>query len=138
MQSESIPPAIEEKPKIHFVTSKSYPYPDTSIWFGSTVSARSVRLISQKTTERDSWWAELRHEITKNALSLNCTHILGYREVVSLYEDVMVLNVFGTAVKIKDGKYRKDLKLGAFTRLKSPVEYSPSIDHAPLHKTMSG
>lgn len=78
------------------------------MWFGSTVSARSVRLISQKTTERDSWWAELRHEITKNALSLSCTHILGYREVVSIYQDVMVLNVFGTAVKIIDHKFRKE------------------------------
>jgi hypothetical protein len=78
------------------------------MWFGSTVSARSVRLISQKTTERDTWWSELRHEITKNAFSLNCTHIIGYREVVSIYEDVMVLNVFGTAVKISEVKNKKD------------------------------
>ena len=79
----------------------SYTVPeDVNMWFGATVSARSVRLLSLKTTERDNWWAELREEITKNARSLNCTHILGYREVVSIYEDVMILNVFGTAVKI--------------------------------------
>ena len=78
---------IEDKQRVQFITSHGYPVdPSTSsIWFGSTVSARSVRLISQKTTERDSWWSELRHEITKNALSLNCTHILGYKEVVSIY-----------------------------------------------------
>jgi len=81
------------------VTSYTVPE-DVNMWFGATVSARSVRLLSLKTTERDNWWAELREEITKNARSLNCTHILGYREVVSIYEDVMILNVFGTAVKI--------------------------------------
>jgi hypothetical protein len=82
------------------------------MWFGSTVSARSVRLISLKTTERDTWWAELRHEITKNAISLNCTHILGYREIVNIYEDVMVLNIIGTAVKIseKKPKYQENFK----------------------------
>lgn len=50
----------------------------------------------------------MRHEISKNAQSLNCSHILGYREIVSIYKDVMVLNVYGTAVKIKDNKFRKD------------------------------
>jgi len=99
---------IEERPKIQFITSNTFPY-EVNMWFGSTVSARSVRLISLKTNERDSWWSELRHEITKNALSLNCTHIIGYREIVSIYEDVMVLNVFGTAVKITDVKTRKEL-----------------------------
>jgi hypothetical protein len=80
------------------------------MWFGATVSARSVRLISVKTTERDSWWGELRHEITKNALQLNCTHILGYREIVTIYEDVMVLNVMGTAVKISENKLRQPIE----------------------------
>ena len=78
------------------------------MWFGSTVSVRSIRLISLKTTERDSWWAELREEITKNALSMNCTHIIGYREVVSIYKDVMILNAFGTAVKIKEFASKKE------------------------------
>jgi hypothetical protein len=76
--------AIEEKPKIQFVTSNQFPE-EVSMWFGATVSARSVRLISLKTTERESWWAELRQEITKNAMSLNCTHIIGYREIVSIF-----------------------------------------------------
>ena len=77
------------------------------MWFGSTVSARSVRLISLKPAEREIWWAELREEITKNALSMNCTHILGYREIVSIYEDVIVLNVFGSAVKILDNTFKQ-------------------------------
>lgn len=50
----------------------------------------------------------MRHEITKNALNICCTHILGYREEVSIYQDVMTLSVIGTAVKIKDQTLRKD------------------------------
>jgi len=26
------------------------------IWFGASVSARSVKLINEKTSERDTWW----------------------------------------------------------------------------------
>lgn len=83
------------------MTSNTYPE-DVNMWFGATVSARSVRLISLKTTERDNWWAELRDEMINNARALNCTHILGYRENITIYEEVMVLNVFGTAVKIME------------------------------------
>jgi hypothetical protein len=72
------------------------------MWFGSTVSARSVRLLTIKTNDRDTWWSELRDEITKDTLLLNCTHILGYREHAIIYEDVIVLSITGTAVKIKE------------------------------------
>lgn len=88
------------------------------------MQARSVRLISQKTTERDRWWSEIRQEITKNALSLNCTHILGYKEVVSIYQDVMVLTVYGTGVRILENKSRKDY-LHMMSRGKTPSEMSP-------------
>jgi hypothetical protein len=139
-EQRTLPSAIEgEKPKIQFITSNTYPQ-EAAIFFGSIVSARSVRLISQKTTERDSWWSELRYEITKNALSLNCTHILGYREIVSIYEDVMVLNVFGTAVKIKESKNKKEsgkLANPQLTRHRTPAEISPSMDVGPLTKVHS-
>ena len=107
------------------------------MWFGATVSARSVKLISLKTTERDSWWVELREEITKHALSMNCTHIIGYREVVSIYEDVMMLNVFGTAVKIKEIHHRKDMFKQNPLRLRTPIEYSPTLDPVQLSKSIS-
>ena len=121
-----MPSDIEERPKVQFVTSNSFP-DEVFMWFGSIVSARSVRLISQKTTGRDNWWAELRQEITKNALSLNCTHIIGYREIVSIFQDVMVLNVFGTAVKIKEIKTRKGdhNKFPSLNRMRTPIEISP-------------
>lgn len=97
------------------------------MWFGVTVSARSVRLLSIKTTERDSWWSELREEIMKNALSLNCTHILGYREIASIYEDVIIMHVFGTAVKIKEKVLPQqfDSKIHKYKRSNTPKDLSP-------------
>jgi hypothetical protein len=91
-----------------------------------------VRLISLKTTERDNWWSELRNEITKNATCLNCTHILGYKEVVSVYQDVMVLTAYGTGVKIKDNKIRKDFmpKQQMLARVRT-TEYSPKFEIPP-------
>lgn len=124
-EGQPIPQPIEERmPAIQFVTSNELPNDEgVSMWFGSSVSARSIRLISLKTTERDNWWAELRQEITKNALSIGCTHIIGYRETVSIFSDVMILNVFGTAVKISEGKRKIVDK--SYNRMRTPLEYSP-------------
>ena len=78
---------------------------------------------------------------------MNCTHILGYQEAVNVYEDVMVLNVFGTAVKIKESKLKKDAGFAAkisnpqLTRLRTPAEFSPQIDqistNIPFAKSQS-
>jgi hypothetical protein len=70
------------------------------IWFGGTVSARSIKIVNEKTTERDIWWQELRKEIEKNVKAINCTHILGYMEVVSVSDSVMILSAYGTALKV--------------------------------------
>ena len=71
------------------------------IWFGASVSARSVKLINEKTTERDAWWQELRKEMDKNAESLNCNYIIGYKESVEVFDTVMILSASGTAIKVK-------------------------------------
>lgn len=71
------------------------------IWFGATVSARSVKIVRVKTTERDSWWQELRKEIEKNVQAVNCTHVLGYRELLTVCDSVMILSASGTAIKVK-------------------------------------
>jgi len=65
------------------------------------VSARSVKVINEKTTERDIWWKRLRNEIEKNAKSLNCNLILGYREVINIYENFVIMSVTGTACKLE-------------------------------------
>lgn len=84
------------------MTGNSYPDDQYSFKFGSSVSARSVKVLNVKiaSTERDSWWAELREEITASALSINCDAILGYREYTSIYEDVLIMSISGTAVKL--------------------------------------
>jgi hypothetical protein len=67
-------------------------------------------LINDKNTERDTWWEELRKEIEKNALSVNCTHIVGYRETLQVYDDIMIMSVSGTAIKVKNIVHTSILK----------------------------
>jgi hypothetical protein len=102
-KKDSIDP-MDKSTQVKKLTCDKYPQDSehVSIIFGASVSARSVKLLVSNTTERDVWWEELRKEIEKNALSLDCTHILGYRESVEIFEDIMILSASGTAVKIKN------------------------------------
>ena len=54
----------------------------SSTRYVSLVSARSVKLISSKTTEADIdlWWTSVREEMKQHAVSLNCNSIVGYKE----------------------------------------------------------
>ena len=76
------------------------------VQFGASVSARSVKLLSENTAEadRDKWWHELRNEIEQNALLIapqdHCV-VLGYREHLHVYDNLAILSAFGTAVKVK-------------------------------------
>jgi hypothetical protein len=69
--------------------------------FGASVSARSVKLINNSSSERDVWWEELRKEIEKNAQSVGCSLIIGYRETIEVFDNIMIMSVTGTATKIK-------------------------------------
>ena len=69
-----------------------------TIYFGSTVSARSVRLSG---TDRDKAYDDIRQEVINSTLALNCTHVLGYRETISVVLDVILFSAYGTAVKIR-------------------------------------
>ena len=73
------------------------------------MSARSVKLINLKTTERDNWWTELRKEIEKNANYLDCNHILGYRETIHIHEDLLIMSATGTAVKVVAKKVNNNI-----------------------------
>ena len=81
------PDPIDKSTQIRFLTCDHFPQLNENfqIWFGASVSARSIKLINASTTERDTWWEELRKEIEKNALSVDCTHIIGYRETLQVY-----------------------------------------------------
>lgn len=93
-----------------------------SIRFGCAVSARAVRKLSnhhvyeqaQKTkqtskiaSEWNQWWGELRSEINKSAKQLNCTHVLGYRESVTIHNSMCIFTAFGTAVRATVASQKK-------------------------------
>lgn len=94
---------IDKKPSVMFLACDYFPEvaDNYQIWFGATVSARSVKVVRLKTTERDSWWQELRKEIVQNVQAVNCTHVLGYRELLTVCDSVMILSASGTAIKVK-------------------------------------
>lgn len=71
----------------------------------SLVSARSVKLISLKTTngEIDSWWCAVREEMRQHAIALNCNTIVGYKEMLDVSDDLIIISAIGTAVDIING-----------------------------------
>jgi hypothetical protein len=59
LDNKKIPESTEDKTQgIKFLTCEYFPkqWENYQIWFGATVSARSIKLINEKTTERDTWW----------------------------------------------------------------------------------
>ena len=116
----------QQKNKIHLITTDTMPggehMNNYSIRFGCTVSARAVRklsshqqyeqiqqkrLTSKIASEWNQWWGELRQEINKSAKQLNCTHVLGYREVISIYHSICIFTAFGTAVRATPTNQKK-------------------------------
>ncbi len=91
------------------------------ILFGASVSARSVKIINEKTTERDTWWQELRKEMEKNALFLDCTHIMGYLEINYFYENLMIMSAYGTAIKLRNRKSSQNHVNQAFNELQKTM-----------------
>lgn len=81
---------------------------------GCVVSARSVKLIvsmkkSQLAKQIDTWWNELREEIKSHARTLECTHVIGYEEIVEIQKDLCILSAVGTAVVLTD-KFKEIIK----------------------------
>lgn len=76
----------------------------TMMRYVSLVSARSVKLISSKTTEAeiDSWWTSVREEMRQHAIALSCNSIVGYKEFLETCDDLIIISALGTAVDIVD------------------------------------
>lgn len=78
------------------------------ISIGGLVGARSVKSLRQLHTKafdvsrRDEWWDELRDELRSHAFQLRCPHIIGYRESADIHDDVCVMSVIGTAVRMRE------------------------------------
>lgn len=99
---------------VQILTIGKFP-PPIEMRIGGIVSARSVRIIpkGEKSEDkgralRDKWWSELREEIKSHAKSLNCQYIMGYSEVASIREHVVVLTALGTAARVSLPKALRD------------------------------
>ena len=73
---------------------------------GGVVSAKCVKLLSEESEygialTRDRWLNEVRDEIRSHARNLGCNVILGYRENVSIHEDLYLLAAEGTACRVR-------------------------------------
>uniref|UniRef100_A0A094ZMN1 C2 domain-containing protein 5 n=1 Tax=Schistosoma haematobium TaxID=6185 RepID=A0A094ZMN1_SCHHA len=90
----------------------SQPLPGMILHFGSLVASKSVRLLDKNSPAgiqfRDAWWLELRTEIVTHMRSIGCDAVLAYREECTIYEDVCILQSYGTAVQINP-KWINDL-----------------------------
>ncbi|XP_022778318.1 C2 domain-containing protein 5-like [Stylophora pistillata] len=72
---------------------------------GGVVTARSVKLLDKinhpdEPETRDAWWSEVRMEIRSHARALGCHAVVGYYEVTSICDELIVLSASGTAACI--------------------------------------
>eukprot|EP00467_Chlorarachnion_reptans_P021975 CAMPEP_0114489534 /NCGR_PEP_ID=MMETSP0109-20121206/1942_1 /TAXON_ID=29199 /ORGANISM="Chlorarachnion reptans, Strain CCCM449" /LENGTH=1094 /DNA_ID=CAMNT_0001666055 /DNA_START=35 /DNA_END=3320 /DNA_ORIENTATION=+ len=105
----------KRKHPVEFLTVDKLPSEKAQYLLGGAVNSRAVHLITGKRAKqdlRDEWWAEVRDEIRSHAQSLQCTHILGYRERTTIYDDICVLSASGTAVKILSSSTRSHRRRG--------------------------
>lgn len=49
---------------------------------------------------RDAWWIELREEIRSHARTLGCQAVIGYSEVTTIHDEIIVLSAIGTAANL--------------------------------------
>lgn len=69
---------------------------------GGVVTARSVKLLDKinhpdEPETRDAWWSEVRMEIRSHARALGCHAVIGYYEITSICDELIVLSASGTA-----------------------------------------
>ncbi|EUD66830.1 hypothetical protein C922_02815 [Plasmodium inui San Antonio 1] len=78
--------------------------------YGGLVAAKSVKVLHQRLTEqhRDEWLLEIRDEIKSNATFLSCNVILGYKEDTYIYNDVIILFCYGTAISVMSSFFQDD------------------------------
>ncbi|PJF17466.1 hypothetical protein PSACC_02716 [Paramicrosporidium saccamoebae] len=107
---EEIPLKLHSK-GIELATISKLP-PGCISGIGGVVSAKSVKLLSDETDysdaiTRDRWLSELRDEIRLHARNLGCNIVLGYRENISIHEDLYILAAEGTACRIRGREMRR-------------------------------
>ncbi|KAJ2999533.1 hypothetical protein HDV02_002680 [Globomyces sp. JEL0801] len=71
---------------------------------GGYVCAAAIKILDTDTREirdvRDQWWTEIRDELKLHAKTLGCNYVVGYSEMTSISDEVMLLYCSGTAVNL--------------------------------------
>lgn len=80
--------------------------PTSLVALGGVISTKSVRLMSEESEygsalTRDKWLTELREEMKTHARSLGCNIVMGYREHISINDDLYLVYAEGTAARIR-------------------------------------
>ena len=100
------PPEDQDDDEVELLTMTDFD-PRVRIRIGGLVTARSIKYLGNLASKlsdqetRDSWWQELRAEIRSHAKVLCCTHVIGYLEAVTIYDDTAILSITGTACTIR-------------------------------------
>ncbi|GAB1608607.1 domain-containing 5-like isoform X2 [Argonauta hians] len=89
-----------------FFTMKTFP-PAFIVHLGGVVSAKSVKLLDKihnpdEPETRDAWWIEIRTEIRSHCRSMGCHAVIGYSEMSSICDEVIILSAIGTAAVISN------------------------------------
>ncbi|CRG98795.1 conserved Plasmodium protein, unknown function [Plasmodium relictum] len=93
--------------------------------YGGLVASKAVKVLHQRVTEdhRDEWLLEIRDELKSNAKFLSCNAILGYKEDIYIFNDVIVLYCYGTAINIFSCFFFDD-KIISFVNNEDKLKYN--------------
>ncbi|XP_060570000.1 LOW QUALITY PROTEIN: C2 domain-containing protein 5-like [Ruditapes philippinarum] len=85
-------------------TMTSFP-PGFIIHIGGVVAARSIKLLDkihnpEEPETRDAWWNEVRTEIRSHTRAMGCHAVIGYCELTSICDELILLSATGTAAKV--------------------------------------
>ncbi|XP_029638559.1 C2 domain-containing protein 5 isoform X4 [Octopus sinensis] len=117
-----------------FFTMKTFP-PAFIVHLGGVVSAKSVKLLDKihnpdEPETRDAWWIEIRTEIRSHCRSMGCHAVIGYSEMSSICDEVIILSAIGTAAVISSNM---DVLLPVVTQKDTAPLYQ-STDKVPVEK----
>ncbi|XP_060569999.1 C2 domain-containing protein 5-like [Ruditapes philippinarum] len=90
--------------KYPLFTMTSFP-PGFIIHIGGVVAARSIKLLDkihnpEEPETRDAWWNEIRTEIRSHTRAMGCHAVIGYCELTSICDELILLSATGTAAKV--------------------------------------
>lgn len=100
----------EEEEGVQLLTVGTLPPGKVISATGGVVASRAVKLFnarSKHTTssaveDLDHWLNDVREECKSHAKLLNCTHVIGYTEQVTIWGELYILTAMGTAVCLAD------------------------------------